>query len=153
MSIINERFQQKVIKLNRNQYKPNNLLKLHDSNRSFWSWVKIFSSNVLPKLLMAPVRTLILRISVQVTHTNLISQIGKFMGPTLGPPGSCRPQMGPMLAPWTLLLGMFQMGIAIIISPVPDCRLGTTLQSIGPIACLVMSWLLASPGHQQACQW
>ena len=32
------------------------------------------------------------------------TQITKFMGPTWGPPGSCRPQMGPMLAPWTLLL-------------------------------------------------
>ena len=30
-------------------------------------------------------------------------QIAKFMGPTWGPPGSCRPQMGPMFAPWTLL--------------------------------------------------
>ena len=29
------------------------------------------------------------------------TQIAKFMGPTWGPPGSCRPQMGPMLAPWT----------------------------------------------------
>ena len=29
----------------------------------------------------------------------------KFMGPTWGPPGSCRPQIGPMLAPWTLLSG------------------------------------------------
>ena len=29
----------------------------------------------------------------------------KFMGPTWGPPGSCRPQMGPMLAPGTLLSG------------------------------------------------
>ena len=28
------------------------------------------------------------------------------MGPTLGPPESCRPQMGPMLAPWTLLSGL-----------------------------------------------
>ena len=27
------------------------------------------------------------------------------MGPIWGPPGSCRPQMGPMLAPWTLLSG------------------------------------------------
>ena len=27
----------------------------------------------------------------------------KVHGPTWGPPGSCRPQMGPMLAPWTLL--------------------------------------------------
>ena len=34
------------------------------------------------------------------------SQIAKFMGPTWGPPGSCRPQMGPMLAPWTLLSGV-----------------------------------------------
>ena len=33
------------------------------------------------------------------------TQITKFMGPTWGPPGSCRPQMGPMLAPGTLLSG------------------------------------------------
>ena len=33
-------------------------------------------------------------------------QIAKLMGPTWGPPGSCRPQMDPMLAPWTLLSGM-----------------------------------------------
>ena len=31
--------------------------------------------------------------------------IAKFMGPTWGPPGSCRPQVGPMLAQWTLLSG------------------------------------------------
>ena len=31
------------------------------------------------------------------------SQEAKFMGPTWGPPGSCRSQMGPMLAPWTFL--------------------------------------------------
>ena len=35
------------------------------------------------------------------------SHIARFMGPTWGPPGSCRPQMGPMLAPWTLLSGLF----------------------------------------------
>ena len=28
------------------------------------------------------------------------------MGPAWGPPGSCRPQMGPMLVPWTLLSGL-----------------------------------------------
>ena len=33
------------------------------------------------------------------------SHITKFMGPTWCPPGSCRPQMGPMWAPWTLLSG------------------------------------------------
>ena len=36
------------------------------------------------------------------------AQIAKFMGPTWGPPGSCRPQMGPMLAPWILLSGWFR---------------------------------------------
>ena len=33
------------------------------------------------------------------------TQIAKLMGPTWGPPGSCQPQMGPMLAPSTLLSG------------------------------------------------
>ena len=32
-------------------------------------------------------------------------QIAKFMGPKWDPPGSCRSQMGPMLAQWTLLSG------------------------------------------------
>ena len=31
------------------------------------------------------------------------SQAARFMGPTWGPPGSCRPQLGPMLTQWTLL--------------------------------------------------
>ena len=31
--------------------------------------------------------------------------IARFMGPTWGPPGSCQPQMDPMLATWTLLSG------------------------------------------------
>ena len=39
-----------------------------------------------------------------------ISQILRFMGPTRGPPGSCRPQVGPMLAPWTLLSGITHLG-------------------------------------------
>ena len=33
------------------------------------------------------------------------TQIARFVWPTWGPPGSCRPQVGPMLAPWTLLSG------------------------------------------------
>ena len=36
-------------------------------------------------------------------------QIAISMGPTWGPPGSCRLQMGPMLAPWTLLSGAFPL--------------------------------------------
>ena len=33
------------------------------------------------------------------------TQIAIFMWPKWGPPGSCRPQVGPMLAPWSLLSG------------------------------------------------
>ena len=35
----------------------------------------------------------------------LSPQIARFKGPTWGPSGSCRPQVGPMLAPWTLPSG------------------------------------------------
>ena len=34
------------------------------------------------------------------------SQIARFVRPTWGPPGADRTQMGPMLAPWTLLSGV-----------------------------------------------
>ena len=40
-----------------------------------------------------------------ILTTSILPQIAKFMGPTWGPPGSCRPQIGPMLTPWTLLSG------------------------------------------------
>ena len=40
------------------------------------------------------------------------TQIAMFMGPTWGPSGSCRPQLGPMLAPWTLLSGNLNMNRA-----------------------------------------
>ena len=46
---------------------------------------------------------------IQITEATLkriTSQIARFMGPTWGPPGSCRPQVGPMLTPWTLLSGI-----------------------------------------------
>ena len=33
-------------------------------------------------------------------------KIARFIRPTWGPPGSCRPQVNPMLAQWTLLLGL-----------------------------------------------
>ena len=37
-----------------------------------------------------------------------ITQVRRVMVPTWGPSGSYLPQMGPMLAPWTLLSGMVQ---------------------------------------------
>ena len=38
------------------------------------------------------------------------SQTASVMGPTWGPPVSSRPQMDPILAPWTLLSGMHRSG-------------------------------------------
>ena len=38
--------------------------------------------------------------------TKRTSLIARFMGPTWCPPGSCRPQMGPILVPCTLLSGI-----------------------------------------------
>ena len=34
-----------------------------------------------------------------------LTQIARFVWPTWGPPGSCRPQVGPMLTSWILLSG------------------------------------------------
>ena len=44
-------------------------------------------------------------ISYKMVQCSFVTQISKFMGPTWGPPGSCRSQMGPMLAPRTLISG------------------------------------------------
>ena len=40
----------------------------------------------------------------------------KVHGANMGSPGSCRPQMGPMLAPWTLLSGMWNNNVATTLS-------------------------------------
>ena len=46
-----------------------------------------------------------LKYSSEATRNDKPTQKAKFMGPTWGPPGSYRPQIGPLLAPWTLLSG------------------------------------------------
>ena len=51
----------------------------------------------------------VLRFDMSVFQLLLI-QTAKFMEPTWGPSGSCRPQIGPMLAPWTLLSGKTKAG-------------------------------------------
>ena len=45
---------------------------------------------------------------------NKSSQITRLMGPTWGPPGSWRLQVGPVLAPWTLLSGMFNFTVITV---------------------------------------
>ena len=43
----------------------------------------------------------ILQNTLEFHYDKQLPQITRFMGPTSGPPGFCRPQMCPMLAPWT----------------------------------------------------
>ena len=45
----------------------------------------------------------------------IVTLIARFMGPTWGPSGADRTQVGPMLAPWTLLSGL------IAITSVEEC--------------------------------
>ena len=44
-------------------------------------------------------------------YPGAVSQIARFMGPTWGPSGADRIQVGPMLAPWTLLSGVFKSSL------------------------------------------
>ena len=71
------------------------------------------------------------------------------MGPTWGPPGSCRPQMGLMLTPWTLLSG----------KPLYKATM-TQLTHWGRVMHLCFSKIIIigldnglSPGRRQAIIW
>ena len=50
----------------------------------------------------------------------IATQIARFMGPTWGPPGSFRPQMGPMLAPWTLLSRYLSIPRSLVLTEAID---------------------------------
>ena len=51
----------------------------------------------------------VLQGKVTAIYREFTAQIAKFIGSTWGPPGSWRPQVGPMLAPWTLLSVCFMV--------------------------------------------
>ena len=63
--------------------------------------------------------------------TKVETQTTKFMGPTWGPPGSCPPQMCPLLAPWTLLSG----NLWKLISVPPSLSLSFTLYQAYDLNC------------------
>ena len=65
------------------------------------SWrLQISATHTLTQWQASTHSTTLRRFSVKMLFMS--SQIAKFMGPSWGPPGSCRPQMGPMLAPLTV---------------------------------------------------
>ena len=69
------------------------------------------------------------------------TQIARFTWPTWGPPGSCRPQLGPMLAPWTLLSGHYLSEKLISVSLESSCY---NVEILGVFATIVLV-SIASP--------
>ena len=73
-----------------------------EGNRNMTKYVKcIYTAPTRPK------SKIVANCSQQIVHDTKSSNhlIARFMGPTLGPSGADRTQVGPMLAPWTLLSG------------------------------------------------
>ena len=69
-------------------------------------------------------------------------QITKFIGPTWGPPGSCRTQMGPMLAPWTLLSGAIRHNSVMTywsMGKSPPFHMHDVVSSYGNCSILILS--------------
>ena len=89
-------------------FKNNWFGKYHWMSRTYFVQYMVW---ILPRYSLHGLHIRIPCISVSVSLTTYIlgmdAQISKFMGPTWGPPGSSRPQIGPMLVPWTLLSGWF----------------------------------------------
>ena len=88
---------------------------------SFYSTHRVVSTNELKKFHVNPVETCDKKDeNLTLTYLSLftraqmvlgapyVAQIARFMGPTWGPSGADRTQMGPMLAKWTLLSGYFE---------------------------------------------
>ena len=72
----------------------------------YFLYLILWWPQLLVGLFESPTLWMCLRIPDVMVTTNIgvsLSQIARFMGPTWGPPGPCRPHMGPILAPWTLL--------------------------------------------------
>ena len=67
------------------------------------------------------------------------------MGPTWGPPGSCRPQMGPMLAPWTLL------SVNILLNHPPETT--TLYSSLSTNALHWLGYFYRARGWDFAIDW
>ena len=73
-------------------------------------------------------------------------QITKFMWPTWGPPGSCRPQLGRMLAPWTSLSGSIMKYVVAHYSWDVACSVDGDVISHHIISCLLWRYETNIPG-------
>ena len=91
------------------------------SNKSWWCDLSYWHCDVYHSLFILTCRILWLHDLYWGRHEQILcgalhllsahlqftksTQIANFMGPRWGPPRSCRPEMGPVLAPWTCYQG------------------------------------------------
>ena len=94
-----------------------------------WLWNCFHSS--LPLFLLPSVLQLV---------DAVILQMARFMGPTWGPSGADRTQVGPMLTPWTLLSGSATTGLIN-----SNSILHVNWNHLGPHICNVMVTCLSGP--------
>ena len=95
---------------------------------------------------------LILALDANPTYDCTLTQTAKFMWPTWGPSRSCWPQMGPLLAPLTLLSGKFISPRWALWWPHKPCYHGSscTTRQIKFSGCstlryMPLKWVLARP--------
>ena len=74
--------------------------------------------NFTPENLSRKLRFVFKQAPYQYDSHKMVTLIARFMGPTWGPSGADRTQVGPMWAPWTLLSGY----IHVILPPLQDYR-------------------------------
>ena len=98
-----------------------------------------------------------------------LSQIARHMGPTWGPPGDDRTQVGPMLAPWTLLSGLSynaavadaleaNIGYQYVVISVRYSHCGEISWDLGTFSVmdipeLTSMVLIFTTGKQLSCDW
>ena len=81
---------------------PTYFTYLHIISRIF---ISNFISNIKPIIRICTLLRIFIHFMILGTWVLCNTPESKVLGPTWGPTGSCLPQMGPMLAPWTLLSG------------------------------------------------
>ena len=77
--------------------------------------------------------------------TMILPLIARFMGPTWGPSGGDRTQVGPMLAPWTLLSGSSLVGVNYQLSRNCAMEWMVCLQRISYRCLFVDAYTVSSP--------
>ena len=75
----------------------------------FTTWLVLFIGLLLLLSFPTCVRIYFHFHAVQGRYLKIHPRIARFIGPTWGPPGDDRTQVGPVLAPWTLLSGSFSL--------------------------------------------